>query len=254
MLTVMRRFDPKYRISTYKENERRPETFLVYSSYKERLMKILSLTGLKASSYHLLLAACLFGMLATASPLMAQQDQPGPGSRMCILLGMLGGTLPEYCVDGNGDNDELSDKVLAQLGHLRLATVAFHNYDVAMAAGWDTRLSECVEGPAGGMGYHYGNPDQIDNEGQLSLLRPEVLLFEPMEDGSMEFVAVEWMLDPVYWPYEEPPRFLEQDMVFNDYLGLWTLHVWIAKENPEGIFTDYNPEVDCTFAPPPIED
>jgi hypothetical protein len=31
----------------------------------------------------------------------------------------------------------------------------------------------------------------------------------------------------------------------NEAFGLWTLHVWLFKHNPNGLFADWNPLVRC---------
>jgi hypothetical protein len=34
----------------------------------------------------------------------------------------------------------------------------------------------------------------------------------------------------------------------NDAFQLWGLHVWLWKDNPNGIFADWNPVVTCNHA------
>lgn len=188
----------------------------------------------------LLLGLCLINSQAQAQP-----GPPDSQSRHCALLGHLGTPLPPHCT-GNPDN--LDPAVAAQVDALRLATLAFHSFDVAAAAGWDTAISPCVESPMGGMGYHIANMSQLGNGGHLNHLRPEALLYEPTEDGSMAFVAVEFIVPPQDWPHEDPPQVLGQDLVFLEGPQVWGLHVWLGKENPDGIFADWNPDVSCEFA------
>lgn len=208
------------------------------------------------SSSRIFRLGCLSAlMLALAflsiTPVMAQPGPPGdagPPERICVLLGLLG-AFPPHCQDGH-DSGEISPEVQASLDALQLSVMPFFNYDVAVAAGWDTILGECVESPMGGMGYHLHNMDQLGN-GYLNLLRPEVLLYAPMEDGSMEFVGVEYIIPGDLWESEDPPHFLERDLHFNPNVGpfgIWALHVWVGKDNPNGIFEDWNPEVSCEFA------
>ena len=33
--------------------------------------------------------------------------------------------------------------------------------------------------------------------------------------------------------------------------GVWGLHAWVGRHNPEGMFTAWNPLVSCEFAPEP---
>lgn len=184
----------------------------------------------------------------TASPVLAQMTEP-PSERVCNLLRMLGATPPQ-CMESQ---DDVSPEVRAQLDALQLSVLPFFNYDVAVSAGWDTILGECVESPMGGMGYHVHNMEQLAN-GHLNLLRPEVVLYSPTEDGSMEFGGVEYIIPAELWDSPEPPQFLGRSLHFNPHVGphgIWALHVWVGKHNPDGIFADFNPEVSCQFAPDP---
>ena len=190
----------------------------------------------------LLVACCLAGALATGASALARPDSApaGPGNS-CRGKGM-----PPHCPDRG-----MPAELRAQLALLRAAATPFYNFDVARSAGWNALISACVESPAGGMGFHYGNPDQLANEGALSLLRPEVLVFVPMEDGSMRFGAVEYIIAAADWPYAEPPEFMGRQLGYNEHLDLWALHVWIGIDNPAGIFADFNPDVNCEYAPEP---
>ncbi|NKI36134.1 hypothetical protein HFP89_13265 [Wenzhouxiangella sp. XN79A] len=170
-----------------------------------------------------------------------------PTERMCILLGMLG-VQPPACRDEAEPG--LPQDVLDQLDALALSIMPFFNYDVAVSAGWDTILGECVESPMGGMGYHVHNMDQLMN-GHLNLLRPEVLLYAPTEDGSMQFHGVEYIIPADLWTEPFPPEFLGQELEFNPNVppnGIWALHVWAATPNPDGLFAPFNPEVSCQYA------
>lgn len=195
-----------------------------------------------------ILAGTLLAAVSIAGPATAQSEGGGPPDQICILLGMLG-AVPPHC-GNDADSDEISPEVQEQLDALQLSVMPFFNYDVAVAAGWDTILGECVESPMGGMGYHLHNMDQFTN-GYLNLLRPEVLLYAPMEDGSMEFQGVEYIIPAELWTSEDPPQFLGRNLHFNPNVGpagIWALHVWVGKQNPNGIFEDWNPEVSCRFA------
>jgi len=126
---------------------------------------------------------------------------------------------------------------------LRLATAPFHSIDVARAAGWDTPLTDCWEDPQGGMGYHYGNLDLID--GEVEPFRPETVLYEPLSNGSLRLVAVEYLVPEELSP--EPPVLFGRQFHSNGN-GLWILHVWVWRNNPRGMFADWNPRVSCDYA------
>ena len=195
-----------------------------------------------------ILCGLIGGALATA-PVSAQSTPPAASSSwQCVLLGLVhpGQPLPPACQRDRGPGAP-SDAVQAQLEALRRAAIGFHSFDIAKAAGWNVPLSECVESPFGGMGYHYANIDQLEN-GTLSLLRPEVLLYAPTADGSMEFLGVEYIIPGPAWADAEPPHFLGEHLHYNPTLDIWALHVWIGRENPDGLFEDWNPTVSCEHA------
>ncbi|MFP4207619.1 MAG: hypothetical protein ACLFSC_03105 [Wenzhouxiangella sp.] len=191
----------------------------------------------------LLFATALFTTAALTSPALAQNHAgPGNARHQC-----------EPWLDGRSEHrvPPQCRELAGQLNQVRRATSAFYSYDVAVAAGWDTAISECVESPMGGMGFHIANLEELGNPdfaGTLSVLRPEVLLFAPTADGSMEFLGVEYIVPgPLS---EEAPEILGQPLEYNPRLDIWALHVWIGKPNPDGIFANFNPNVSCEFAPP----
>jgi hypothetical protein len=149
------------------------------------------------------------------------------------------------CSDSNSSNDIDVDVLVAEV---RDVTQSFHNIENAMAGGWDTPLSPCVVHPeAGGMGYHFARLEYLD--GRVNHLEPQVLLYEPLENGDMAFVGVEYIV-----PFEIVPAGIDAPVLFdqpfhaNHELGIWALHVWTEKENPSGLFADFNPTVSCEFA------
>src|SRR6056297_145339 len=194
-------------------------------------------------------ATFVFATVVTAMPVLAHMHNAGaPPDRLCAVLEMLGHAPVLQCED---ESSEVSPEVQAQLEDLFLSVLPLFNFDVAVAAGWDTIPGgECIESPMGGMGYHLQNLDQLAN-GQLNMLRPEALLYAPIEDGSLKFVGVEYIIPGDLWDDPEPPMFLEQPLHFNPNVGpagIWALHVWVVEENPNGIFADWNPDVSCEFA------
>ncbi|HUF28472.1 MAG TPA: hypothetical protein VMM18_15955 [Gemmatimonadaceae bacterium] len=142
-----------------------------------------------------------------------------------------------------------SAKVERQLAQLRAITAPFHRFEAAAKAGWGTRITDCFSDPElGGMGYHYGNVDLID--GTVDPLAPELLLYEPMKNGRLRFVAVEYIVPFDAWQGSEPPQLFGLSFGRNEAFGLWVLHVWHFRNNPNGIFADWNPDVTCAHAAP----
>jgi hypothetical protein len=132
------------------------------------------------------------------------------------------------------------------LNRVRQATEAFQNFDAAQAAGYTARLTGCMSDAQGGMGFHYGSPAAID--GAVSLTVPEVLLYEPQADGSLRLVGVEYIVPFPSWSGAQPPTLMGQAFHRNETFGLWALHAWIWRDNPNGVFADWNPRVSCAAA------
>ena len=138
----------------------------------------------------------------------------------------------------------------AELAALRRAIGPYHNVEAAKAGGWNFVIpnldgSLCFESGAGGMGFHYADPALI-GDGVVDAGKPEALLFEPQKNGRLRLVAVEYLVPIV--PGAEPPRLYGQEFPEVPGFGVYGLHVWIGKENPEGLFTAYNPTVSCAYA------
>lgn len=146
---------------------------------------------------------------------------------------------------GHGTED-FSSMDRSQLAQLKDATAPFHNFDKAVQAGYDTQLTVCwFHSELGAQGYHYGKFSLID--GEVSLLEPELLVYEPKRNGGFRLVAVEYIVPIAAWPDASPPSLLGQDFHDNG-AGLFILHVWTWLHNPSGLFADWNPKASCEFA------
>jgi len=95
------------------------------------------------------------------------------------------------------------------------------------------------------MGYHYINTHLLDTT--VEVLHPEAMVYAPDAKGSIQLGAVEYMVPAAAWDAEhnERPQVLGQDFHFHKKLGMYVLHAWIWKNNPAGIFEDWNPDVSC---------
>ena len=96
----------------------------------------------------------------------------------------------------------------------------------------------------GGMGYHYGKTAYIDGNARLS--EPEILMYEPQKDGSLQFVGIEYVV-PLS-ASATPPTLFGLQYHRNEAFQLWVLHVWLYRDNPGGMFSDWNPTVTCAAA------
>jgi hypothetical protein len=134
------------------------------------------------------------------------------------------------------------------LARLRHATSGFHEFERATTAGgYSVQITQCMtQPPDGGMGFHYGNPGLID--GLVEPLAPEALLYEPQRNGEMRLVAVEFVVPFTAWTESVPPSLFGIEFKANQTFQVWALHAWIWRNNPAGMFADWNPRVDCSQA------
>jgi len=135
------------------------------------------------------------------------------------------------------------------LAKLRSATEKYRKIEAVQAAGYSLvpGLDHCFNNPGvGDMGYHYINTDSLDTT--LDPLKPEAIVYAPMKDGELQLAAVEFIVPAEPWDAAgniEPPMLLGQHFHLNENLGVYVLHAWIWKNNPLGIFEDWNPNVSC---------
>lgn len=134
-----------------------------------------------------------------------------------------------------------------ELAEVRSATEQFQDVEAAEAAGYEP-TPVCVPG----MGVHYINMDLIMDP-QLDPTEPEVLLYEPTEDG-LTLVGVEYMLpdaDQDLSTDEDRPSLFGVDLdgpMEGHGPGEpvhYDLHVALYRENPDGMFATMNPAVTC---------
>lgn len=141
------------------------------------------------------------------------------------------------------------------LAEVRKATAKFHSLRQAERAGHQLGYIEpflldgCIAHPTeGAMGYHWFNHDGI-HDTTLDPRRPEGLVYAPARNGKLRLAAVEWIVPRELWEAEgntEPPELLGQQLhVLNPALGWYILHAWVWLPNPSGMFSDWNPRVDC---------
>lgn len=174
-----------------------------------------------------------------------------------VVLTMLVPVNPTAAADHS--NDQRGQRDLARV---RQATARYHDLDVAVADsyqhGYRGIITGCIENPtAGAMGYHYFNWGLIEDL-EVDPLRPEGLVYEPTNSGGLKLVAVEWVVPQARTDrpgVTSAPSVLGQELhILNPALGWYTQHAWIWDHNPAGIYTDWNPEIDCpdrSGTPPP---
>lgn len=165
------------------------------------------------------------------------------------------------------------------LDELRTATERYRDLEVALAEGYILDPSNTCETAEmmgddhemGGMGIHYFRPDllgitgppnpRVDGTGvHADFHQPSVLIYEPQADGSLGLVAVENLVFEAAWAAAgnaEPPSYLgnsfnlmqdDPSTPIDEAHGFephYDLHVWVHRENPKGMFAQFNPAVSC---------
>ena len=114
----------------------------------------------------------------------------------------------------------------------------------------------CVSGgDFGAMGMHFLN-GKLMGDGDVNVMQPEILLYEPLPNGKLRLTGADYIVDAAEWDSNPkhkgaPPELLGQLFHYFDSpnrFGLkpfYTLHVWAWKDNPNGTFTNWNPNVSC---------
>jgi hypothetical protein len=133
-----------------------------------------------------------------------------------------------------------SDRITAQL-----ATAGFQDVATAEKAGYASTLDTlgCFQDPTkGGMGVHYVNQALMD--AHLDITKPEALVYELDASGAITgLVAHEYIVPVDAWTSPRPPTLFGVPLHRHPTLPLWVLHTWVWKDNPAGIFNDWNPAV-----------
>jgi hypothetical protein len=142
--------------------------------------------------------------------------------------------------------------------NVRDSTAAYNNPAAALAAGYDLLTDAadlaCIDQPgAGTMGIHYVKGSLVQG-GTIDSARPQALVYERTPEGQLQLAAVEYVALQAGWDgaHNAPPSlFGEQFMLTpaDNRYGLpafYSLHAWIWKDNPMGMFSMWNPSASCT--------
>ena len=167
------------------------------------------------------------------------------------------------------------------LKEVRAATERFRDVKVAVAEGYVRDpgnmcdAAEMMGKPKelGVMGIHYFRPDLLGITGppnprvngtgtHTDFNKPAILIYEPQADSSLQLVAVENLVFIKAWEAagnSPPPTFHGKayDKMVDDpktevdeahmFEPHYDRHVWIYRDNPNGVFAQYNPNVTCKW-------
>jgi hypothetical protein len=137
---------------------------------------------------------------------------------------------------------------------VRESTERFKDVSVAEAEGYALQFG-CVSGSdSGAMGLHYVNAELL-NSGVLDATHPQIVIYEARPNGSLRLIGADYVLLADAWnkTHSGPPQLMGQLFHLFDSpnrFGLpafYTLHVWAWKENPNGAFVNWHPNVSCEF-------
>src|SRR5215210_2962419 len=165
------------------------------------------------------------------------------------------------------------------LADVRAATERFRDIKAALAEGYvrdpmnvcDTADMMGRQATLGAMGIHFFRPDllgiksppnpRVDGNGtHTDFRKPSILIYEPQADGSLRLVAVENLVFQKSWHAagnKKPPAFqgVEYDTMQDDpatsideahmFEPHYDRHVWLYRKNPNGVFAQFNPNVNC---------
>lgn len=113
--------------------------------------------------------------------------------------------------------------------------------------------------PQGAMGIHFLNPALIGPKPDP--MHPAILLYEPEGGGKLNLVGAEWFVPTATGVDRAPELFGHKfwgpmeghEPLQPMSLAHYDLHVWLFKDNPEGLFAPTNPAVKCAGYPYAVE-
>ncbi|MGH7461413.1 MAG: hypothetical protein ACREMA_10335 [Longimicrobiales bacterium] len=189
--------------------------------------------------------------------------------------------------EATADKSATDEALTAELDNLRKANERFTDVKVALAEGYIADphgtciTADMVGEPStnGAMGIHYFRPDllgivqapgRVSGTGMyMDFDKPAILMYEPQADGSLKLAGIENLVWTAAWEKSgktTPPVYQGQDYFqmtddpnttideAHGFESHYDLHVWLYRENPSGVFSQFNPAVSCEHAAkPPVK-
>ena len=146
--------------------------------------------------------------------------------------------------------DQGSSSVLIKT--VRDATERFQDPAAAEAEGYFLQFG-CVSGPdSGAMGLHFVNGTLVGS-GVIDVNHPQIVIYEPTANGRLQLIGADYLVLADTWnaKHSSPPELMGQLFHYFETpnrFGLpafYTLHVWAWKDNPNGAFVNWHPNVSC---------
>jgi len=152
-----------------------------------------------------------------------------------------------------------ADSATPLMDEVRNATQQYLEISTALAQGF-VAATPCVSGPdTGAMGVHFILMDRITKL-VLNAQQPQALIYEPMADGAMRLVGVEYIVLDASWSAAHPGTVPALEGNLLNYIAapnryglpaFWEIHVWAWQQNPKGTYADWNTQVTCSNQPLP---
>jgi hypothetical protein len=160
-----------------------------------------------------------------------------------LSLGLAPGAAVAHGGSGHGDSDHSDDwrnnddqRRLVRI--LRNVTDDYRWLENAKADGYK-KITECIDMPGvGAMGFHYAKEKLIDDK--TDPRKPEVLVYMPNEYGRYKLVAAEFISTAA-----KRPRIAGLDFEDGPFPNSFALHAWVWRDNPDGMFAAFNPDLKC---------
>lgn len=176
-----------------------------------------------------------------------------------ILLGITAAaTAEEPLRSASAESHSAAVRSSPLVEKVRQATRRYRDVNVAIAEQW-VQGTPCVSGPnEGAMGVHFVLPARV-GDGEVKADEPEALIYEPMANGALRLVGVEFIVLASDWAARHPDGSTPSlDGHLLHYVGapnryglpaFYEIHVWAWEGNPKGSFADWNTRVSCDKQP-----
>ncbi len=231
--------------------------FVMNQTYYSLNIKIMKTNNKKLAFMATGLMISVFIFAACSSEKMEELEADANKSKTAVML------TEEFDLKAG---NTVQNQILAEI---RKATARYHRFDAAVQDGYALD-PHCVEHPEfGGMGFHAIHYDRIGPFVNPS--EPGVLVYEPSQNGKLKLVAAEFLVPAEPWDSmnQGPPMLGEIEFddhreiiyVENEHGELvpvnakggppfphYQIHVWVWKNNPNGIYSPFNPNVSCEYA------
>lgn len=132
----------------------------------------------------------------------------------------------------------------ADLLTIKRVTAPYRDINAAIADGF-VLLHGCEERgeerPVGAVYVHMGR--LVD--GRIDPSLPDALIYEPLANGKLTLVGAEFAIPYSLWTRDKAPVFDGATFQREDEFGVFALHAWVWRRNPNGMYAETNPLVTC---------